>query len=472
MKRFLIRLPKTHTVAEPPSFGQMKRWTILATVLILAAVMPLILVGPRLSAVAISISLVCLVLWLSEMVLPFVPTLILWASVPIFLSPFDPRYSLGSVLGWAADPVLALFFGGFVLGAAAEKHGVDRSLARWAFARSGGSFSILLLTVVFLTALLSMWISNIAAAALMFACMHSSFGLLDPDSHVRRMLVVGVALGADLGGIATPIGTGPNAIAIAALAGRHQITFIEWMTFAVPLAAGMLVLGFVLLRWRAGHVGAEWERLFGRTASLVIEGGPDSGRFGRLGFFVVLFAAASLWLTEPLHRVPSAVVALAAAAVLFLSGLLRRSDLANVDWSTLLLIAGGITLGRLLEASGVVADTARSIPFEMLHPTVALFLICFASALLSALMSNTATAVLLIPIATALIPQPSTAILVAISASFGMPFVISTPPNAMAYGEGGLHTSDLLVPGLVIMIVGCVLVSVTGPAVLRLAGIP
>ena len=78
---------------------------------------------------------------------------------------------------------------------------------------------------------------------------------------------------------------------------------------------------------------------------------------------------------------------------------------------------------------------------------------------------------MLIPIATALIPEPSTAILVAISASFGIPFNISTPPNAMAYGEGGLRSGDLFWPGIVIMIVGCVLVSATGPTVLRIVGI-
>ena len=103
---------------------------------------------------------------------------------------------------------------------------------------------------------------------------------------------------------------------------------------------------------------------------------------------------------------------------------------------------------------------------------LALFVLCFTSALLSALMSNTATVVLLIPIASAFMPQPSTAILIAIAASFGMPFVISTPPNAMAHGEGGLRSSDLLVPGLVIMLVGCAVVSVTGRMVLQVAGVP
>ena len=99
-------------------------------------------------------------------------------------------------------------------------------------------------------------------------------------------------------------------------------------------------------------------------------------------------------------------------------------------------------------------------------------LAAIASALLAALMSNTATAVLLIPLATALVPNPSTAILIAVSASFGIPFVISTPQNAMAYGEGGVRFGDLFWPGIVLMIIGCLTVSLTGRAVLNFAGIP
>jgi sodium-dependent dicarboxylate transporter 2/3/5 len=195
-------------------------------------------------------------------------------------------------------------------------------------------------------------------------------------------------------------------------------------------------------------------------------------RRGQIGFLVVLGTAALLWLTEPLHGVPAAVVAMGAAASLFLAGLLKKDDISRIDWSTLLLIAGGITLGRLLEASGLVHAAAANLTLAEMNPYLAIFILCFASALLSALMSNTATAVLLIPLATAFMPQPSTAILIAVAASFGMPFIISTPQNAMAHGEGGVRSTDLLYPGLVIMFLGCVLVSLTGRAVLNLAGIP
>ena len=87
-------------------------------------------------------------------------------------------------------------------------------------------------------------------------------------------------------------------------------------------------------------------------------------------------------------------------------------------------------------------------------------------------MSNTATATMLIPLAAGIDPAPSTAVLIAIAASLGIPFVISTPPNAMVYGEGGIRFSDMAIPGLILMILGCVVVSLTGPHVLNLVGMP
>jgi sodium-dependent dicarboxylate transporter 2/3/5 len=186
----------------------------------------------------------------------------------------------------------------------------------------------------------------------------------------------------------------------------------------------------------------------------------------------VFFATVAAWLTEPLHGAPSAAIALLAVVALFGSGLLDRTDLGRIDWSTLGLIAGGIALGNLLEKSGLVQVAAEAVPWAQVSPFGRLLAFCLASALLSALMSNTATATMLIPLAATIDPAPSTAVLIAIAASLGIPFTISTPPNAMVYGEGGLTQADLLVPGLVLMILGCVLISLTGPHVLSLVGIP
>ena len=235
----------------------------------------------------------------------------------------------------------------------------------------------------------------------------------------------------------------------------------------------MLILGYSALLFRARSETQEWAARDGDLVNrLQADDETKPSVFGERAFLLILAATVVLWLFEPLHKIPAAVIALASAATLFLSGMLKKKDVLRIDWSTLLLIAGGITLGRLMEQTGLVRELSASIPFSDLNITLSLFVMCFASALLSAVMSNTATVVLLIPLATAIIPNPSTAILVAISASFGITFVISTPPNAMAFGEGGIKFGDLFWPGLLLMIIGCLVVSLTGQTVLNFMGIP
>jgi sodium-dependent dicarboxylate transporter 2/3/5 len=151
--------------------------------------------------------------------------------------------------------------------------------------------------------------------------------------------------------------------------------------------------------------------------------------------------------------------------VLFGSGLLSGGDLGRIDWSTLILIAGGLGLGQLLQQSGTISAAAGAIDWNVMPASVRVALLVGVAAMMSAVMSNTATATMIIPLAYAIDPSPATPILVALGCSLGMPFAISTPPNALVYGEG-LRTSDLLLPGIVFMVLGCTLIAIAGPLVL------
>ena len=448
----------------------MRRSILVAISLSLLIVIPQLLFESALYARIVSVAGVCLFLWISEAVPPFVPTLLLWTLAPLSLAFIDERFALPKVLSWAADPVMALFFGGFVLGLATERSGLGERLTRLALRLSGGSFKRFLLFVILITAFLSMWMSNIAAAALVLACLHPILEKFETADAARRVTLVGVALAADFGGIATPIGTGPNAIAIASISATQPVSFVSWMVFAFPLTLGMLALSYAFLLWRIRQIVVINVDIAapGETNNT----NPVGTKTSRAAFIFILAGTVLFWLTEPVHGIPAAVVAVGSAAAIFLCGILKKKDLVKIDWSTLLLIAGGITLGRLLEQSAIVKEVAANVPFSSMDPTIGLFILCLTSATLSALMSNTATAVLLIPLATALIPLPSTAILIAVSASFGVPFLISTPPNAMVFGQGGIKFGDLFWPGIVLMIFGCALVSLTGKAILHLAGVP
>jgi sodium-dependent dicarboxylate transporter 2/3/5 len=427
----------------------------------LALAMAAVVLGWGAPARAGIIAGVCIALWLSEWVPVWVPTLVLWGAAPLLLGASGPDYHPLRVLAWSADPVLVLFFGGFALAAAAGRQGADRSVAALALRLSHGHAMRTVALAALATAALSMWMSNIAAAALMLAAFRPVLDQEPPGGSLRRGLLVAIALAADVGGIATPIGSGPNGIAIAAAERYRPITFVHWMAFGVPLALGLVAAVVVLI--------AIWIRPTGSLRMPADLSQAPPGRLRALG--VVFGATVLLWLTEPLHGVRAWMIALAAAVALLLFGLLRPRDLLRLDWSTLVLIAGGIALGALLDRSGLMRQMAEQLPFASAPPTLRLLALCLLSASLSALMSNTGTATLLVPLAMTLSPAPSSAVLVAVSASLGVLFVISTPPNAMAFGAG-LRARDLLLPGLVIMLAGCLVVALTGPWVLRAMGVP
>ena len=411
---------------------------------------------------SILIAGVCLTLWLTELVPPFVPTLLLLGATPALLGSLDTGYKLPAVLAWCADPVLALFLGGFTLGAAASRHRIDAAVAQHVVRLARGNQRLLLLLVTAGVAFLSMWMSNIAAAAMMLASLRPLLQAFPPGSALRKAVLMAVALGANFGGMATPVGSGPNAIAISAASGHAQVTFVKWMAFALPLTALMLGAGLLLL-----VVGY---RIRGHFEPPVA---PVTRLDSRARWVFALFVAcAALWLSEPLHGLSAPLVALGATATLFGTGLLRREDLGRLDWSTLILIAGGISLGRLVERSGVVASALGGVDWSAWPQVAQVGLLVALAALLSAVMSNTGTSALLIPISLQLFPSASIPVLVAVACSFGIPFVISTPPNAMVAGEGGVDSSDMLRVGLPLMVLGCLLITLTGPWVLRLFGLP
>jgi solute carrier family 13 (sodium-dependent dicarboxylate transporter), member 2/3/5 len=422
----------------------------------LLAALSLMMIGDSTQARAVAIAAFCLVMWLGEAVPAFVPTFVLMASVPLLLT--GPTYRLSSVMHWMADPVLVLFFGGFTLGAAAQRYGIDVSITSLALSWSGGHRLRLLALVMIATACLSMWMSNTAAAAMMLAALRPMISGLSLGDSFRAALLVAIAVAANLGGMATPIGSPPNAIAVATLEVVQPISLLGWMLFGVPCMVALLVIGFGLLVMRYGI--RRTSAPIPITATVPIQGRRS---WAVVGIFSVMVAA---WLTEPLHGIPVPVVAALGATAFFGSGLLSVGDLTRIDWSTLILIAGGLGLGQLLQQSGCIQSAAQAIDWSVLPSSFRVAALVAIAASMSAVMSNTATATMVIPLAYALDPSPATPLLVALGCSLGMPFAISTPPNALVYGEG-LKVSDLLLPGVVFMVLGCLVVAFAGPLILR-----
>ena len=454
----LARVDRRTLASELPRVAPPTPWRLRLTVgLVTAAlaVASVLLIDDPVAGRAAALAIVCIGLWLGEIVPAFVPTLVLLVGTAAGLG--APGSTIGSALASMADPVLALFFGGFVLGEAASAHGLDRVILRRAVEGTGGRARALVVVVMAVTAFLSMWMSNIAAAALMIASLKPALDAMDDGT--RRALLVAVAFGANLGGMATPIGTGPNAIAIGAI--EDPPSFVHWMAFALPLTVLSLAVALLLIVVRHGARGTV-------VIPEMAKADAQVDRPGVVAAIAVVTIAA--WLTEPFHHLPAAGVSLACATVLFGSGLLAPARLRALDWSTLFLVAGGIGIGQLLEGSGLLGGWSGALAASEAPRWMVVLGLLFAAAAMSAVMSNTASAALLVPIALAIEPgSRSLPILVALAASFGMPFVMSTPPNAMVVGAGA-RSADLLVPGMILLVFGCLVLAATGPTVLALFG--
>ncbi|MCG3131075.1 MAG: Sodium-dependent dicarboxylate transporter SdcS [Phycisphaerae bacterium] len=316
-------------------------------------------------------------------------------------------------------------------------------------------------------------------------------------TSVPALPLLALSYGSTFGGMAAPVGTAPNFIGFAQIKQiAPQFSFLTWLTVGVPVWIGTTLIGWAVLRvarrW-APAGAAEGADEGGKPVSFevrkevhpstvaVLEGGvlkAEQAAAARRWAVGVFLAAAVVWLmtgaivsfTPPEDEaqkwvrtyLPESLVPLAAALVLFVvrSGsdrrsVLERADLRSLDWDTLFLIAGGLCLGKVLDASGAADALAGFVVALRMPPLSLMFALAGVTVLLSELTSNTATASLLVPIAAALaekagIPPVQMILLVALSASLGFALPISTPPNAIVYGTRLIPLRLMAGAGLVV----------------------
>ena len=414
------------------------------------------------------------------------------------------------VLGWeqfispAAAPVVILMLGGMVLGEAAHKHGVDRALAGLFLRPFARTPAMLLLGVILVTATFSMWMSNTATAAMMIAMMTPVVvrlrAELGENSGLARSLMIAVPVGANLGGMGTPIGTPPNAMAFGALRNAGlELTFLDWMVIALPATAAMLLVGWGVLLvfyrpWRdapmthAGSVDGGNPDAQPMNLRDIFEPPPNAGwrQFVVAGTFTMVVV---LWVTSAWTKIPAAPVAILPVVIFTATRLLDRNDIKRLDWDVLLLVAGGLALGTGMEATGLASWMIGSIPVgSLLGIGGGLALLAGAglvTVVFSTLMSNTAVANLVLPVALGVVAGTAGAaanavanagdtgavpdapalpsmlamgVTIALSASLSMALPVSTPPNAIAAGTGVVRTGDFVRVGVVVGAVGLLVV--------------
>ena len=370
-----------------------------------------------------------------------------------------PLLSYKSIMGTFADPVIMLFIGGFVLAIAASKTGLDAVLAKVLLKPFGTKSDNVLLGFLLITGLFSMFVINTATAAMMLAFLTPVFKQLPPEGKGRIALAMSIPVAANLGGMATPIGTPPNTIALKYLNDPEGLNmalgFGEWMAFMAPLTILLLFISWFVIKTIFPFSQ--------KTIKLEIEGEMKKDRQTYI-VIVTFLVTVLLWLTDKLTCINSYTVAMVPVAVFALTGVLTKYDLEEINWSVLWMVAGGFALGYGLNASGLAANAIKSIPFAEFSPLIILLisgLVCYT---LSNFISNSATAALLMPIlavvCTAMgdslgsIGGTATVLIgIAIAASSAMVLPISTPPNALAFSTNFIKQNDMVKIGLIVGVI-------------------
>lgn len=363
-----------------------------------------------------------------------------------------------SFMATLAHPILILFLGGFMLAEAASKYSVEKGLTRLMLAPFGNKPAHVLLGLMLATALLSAFMSNTATTAMMITVITPIIAVLKPEDRFRTALALAIPTAANLGGMATPIGTPPNAVALGALASKgYNISFSTWMALAVPLTLVALALGWWLLLklFPSGEPKIE----------LDLKGRFDRSRPAIL-FYVVGGLTIALWLTEALHGVPSTLTAFIPIALLPALGVIGKKEIRGLSWEVLWLVGGGISLGNSLQNTGLATWMINLVDWSALGPVAVLTGFILLSILFANFLSHTVTTALLVPIAISLGTSGAlgdvgsmifVAIAIAIASSFGMSLPISTPPNAIAIATGLVTTPQMARVGIVMAVAGLVL---------------
>lgn len=431
-----------------------------------------------------------LVFWVCESV-PIAVTALLAPALCILLGIGSEK----AVLAPFGSPIVFLFIGTFFLAEAMKKHGLDRRLALGVLAFPGmaGGPRRLYAALALLTAALSMWMSNVATTAVMLPI---ALGVvracpdLERDAESRSRLVLLVAFSASIGGLATPVGTPPNLIALGflrELAGV-DLTFVRWMQLAVPLS--LLLTGFLILllppkvrAWSGGE-GAKLQAWLREEKKAL---GPWG--WGEINAALSLGAALLLWLYPGAVELvfggprygsawvartfPEEVVGLLAGLVLFFLPVAQRparftltwNEAVRIDWGTILLFAGGLALGKQVFDTGLARALGEGVALGLGGEGCGLWTLVAASVVLSLVLSeatsNTATANVMVPVmiavalGAALDPIP-VALACCLACSFGFALPVSTGPNAMAYATGEVRLVRMMKFGLLLDVAGAV----------------
>lgn len=448
---------------------------------------------------AILASTIWIAVWWMTEAIPIPATSLL----PLILFPLTGGLAQGATASAYASPTIFLFLGGFVIALAMERWSLHRRIAISIISVMGTKPDRIILGFMVATGFLSMWISNTATAMMMvpigLAIIYQLMDTMNKDSDIQytkqnfpfgKAIMLGIAYSASLGGMATLIGTPPNAI----LAGQlnemfgYELSFASWMIFGVPFAWGFIIIAWLYLT-----------KIAFKTPVKDLPGGKaifdeEKRKLGKASYeekvvFVVFILAAFSWITQSfllskfIPNISDAVIAVFAAVILFLipaksnkaSRIMDWDEAVKLPWGVLMLFGGGLAIAAGFTGSGL-SDWIGSQLTALQGINIFVLMLAVAALVLALteVTSNTATATMMYPImaALALAVDVNPLLLMvtaglAASSAFMLP--VATPPNAVVFGSGYLRIPDMAKAGIWLSILGAFLVTLVAYFLVPLA---
>ncbi|MFN3951709.1 MAG: DASS family sodium-coupled anion symporter [Thermaurantimonas sp.] len=442
---------------------------------LLGFILVLVFLNDRIShrqAVVISLFVWMLIWWTNQAVHYAVTALL-----PLIILPIFDIVPLKEASAQYSNPVIYLFFGGFLLALSVEKWGVHKRLALWLLTLFNRNLSSVFLAVMLATYFLSMWMSNTATAIMMIPIGTALLSILvnsasiEPPLHERMYL--SIAFSANIGGIATLVGTPPNLVFSGFYTEKFQtpVTFFEWFTVGFPLSLIFLIIVYLLMKPKESMafspevrklIKEEYERLPAMNSA-------------QRRVLIIFGTVVALWFAAPflkLTYINDTSVALSGGLVLFLVGtgwrdrqkLLEWNDTRELSWGILLLFGAGLTMASMFDKTGISDEMSRFFS-QSFHSDLVLvvFLVAF-TIFATECMSNVALTGLMMPVAASLAQGDQrvfffTGMAVAMASSCAFMLPIATPPNAVVFGTGQIRMNEMIKKGFILNIVSILLFS-------------
>lgn len=445
-----------------------KRIIYFLTSIILAVGLTYAIVTPDLSKDQIYVLFLLFLaigLWVTEAVPPFTVGLFIFGFLAFALGGYHhslegnaSKYIQKYVQTWS-NSVIWLMLGGFFLAEGMQKVGLDKTLFKVAISKFGEKPRYVLLGIMLVTAIFSMIMSNTATTAMMIAAIIPFLNTLDKNAPFAKAMLIGIPAAASLGGMGTIIGSPPNAIAVEALS-QHGISFgfLEWMLVGFPISIIMVLLMWLFLI----------KRYVPKVSTIDLSFLDEFDAMSRNPIFVakrkfvsgVLIVTLLLWLTGRIHHIPASAVSFLPIMLLTMFRIISSDDVRKLPWDTLMLVAGGLSLGLAIKETGLAEYYVSMIQNYELNFYALMIVFSFLTIILSNFMSNTATATILIPIAIILASQNPIILplVIGFSASAALFFPISTPPNAIAFSTGRISQKDFRYGGIIAGLLGPVII--------------